>query len=157
LGPASSVDALRPKGPVIGLLVFAVREAVREAMPHGVLGVPEFLAAPAAVAGSGFDHPLAATLTGGGVGGSRHCKLSLTLGLTAMAERQYIEHLVFVCGTDDLLVAEVAFVLGRFVPEQVALPSAVPHDLASGGNLESLFCGLFRFRGFPTWHCAFPS
>src|ERR1041384_524510 len=79
LGPASSVDALRPKGPVIGLLVFAVREAVREAMPHGILGVPEFLAAPTAVTGGGFDDAFAATLTGGGVGSSRHCKLSLTL------------------------------------------------------------------------------
>ena len=49
LGAAGSVDTLGPEGAEIGLLVLAMREAVGQAVPDGVFGVPEFGAAPAAI------------------------------------------------------------------------------------------------------------
>ena len=55
--------------------VLSVSERIDHTVPYGILGVAKFFTAPASIAFGGFDHPFAATLTGGGVSGSWHWKL----------------------------------------------------------------------------------
>ena len=63
-----------------------------------------------------------------------------------MVKRQDIGDMVFVGRADSGRFAQPAFVLRRFVTEQVPFPGAVPHDFAGGADLEPLDRCFLRFR-----------